>query len=217
MEVDLYRHLPHDATLHVGRMHLADVATAEEEMVDRFVIPAANALAQVLPHMVVFDCGEAATSRSADYECRLGERIGELTGAATIGVGAAVVQALHEVRASRVAIVSPYGHDMNRQLRAAIEAEGLTVTAVHGMGLSSCESAAIDPDALYHFVQSSIGPRVPGDALLLAGTNFPAMRSLSLLKIPYHVPIVTANLAVLQAVKRELEGLRQRELVRLSS
>jgi hypothetical protein len=38
------------------------------------------------------------------------------------------------------------------------------------------------------------------------------MSALSLLKIAYDVPIVTTNLATLQAVKRKLYGLRQREM-----
>ena len=44
---------------------------------------------------------------------------------------------------------------------------------------------------------------MPGDALFLASTDYHAMSALSLLKIAYDVPIVTSNLAALQAVKRK--------------
>ncbi len=85
------------------------------------------------------------------------------------------------------------------------------------MGLSSVERIGMTSDAVYAFVQSRIGPRVAGDALLIADTTIPAMSALSLLKISYDVPIVTCNLAVLQSVKRELEDLRQKDMARLSS
>jgi maleate isomerase len=214
MEVDCYRNLPHDATLHASRMHVAeseiDIET-DDEMRDRFVIPAAKALAALYPHIVVFD------SAVATVECQLAERIGELTGAAPLGVRAAVHQSLRDVQASRVVVVTPFGGVMNRRIQSDLEAEGLTVSAVHGMGLSGFESATVTSDAVYAFVQASVGPRVCGDALLIAGTNVRALSALSLLKISYDVPIVTSNLAVLQAVKREVEHLRQRELSRLSS
>ena len=53
---------------------------------------------------------------------------------------------------------------------------------------------------------------MPGEALFIACTNYHAMSALSLLKIAYDVPIVTSNLAALQAVKRKLHGLREQRL-----
>lgn len=218
MEVDCYRNLPHDATLHASRMHVAEGrdidVEMDEEMLDRVVIPAANALAPVYPHVVVFDCAVAAPD---PVERRLANRIGELTGAATLGVRTAVHQSLRDAQASRVVVVTPFGEVTNRRIQADLEGEGLTVSAIHGMGLSGFESAAVTSDAVYAFVQAVVGPRVRGDALLLAGTNVGAMSALSLLKISYDVPIVTSNLAVLQGVKREVERLRQRAMARLSS
>jgi maleate isomerase len=218
MEVDFYRSLPRDATLHVGRVHedQSRVLPGFELCTSNF-LRAADSLSAVLPHIVVFDCAAETVAPAGAYERSLGERIGDLTGSAAIGVRASVFQALRDVHAFRVAVVTPYRDDLNRRLERTIEAEGFSVTAIHGMGLSSHESASITSDALCTFVQTSMGTRVPGDALFVGGTNFPAMSSLSLLKISYDVPIVTSNLAVLQAVKRELEMLRQNELARLSS
>jgi maleate isomerase len=216
MEVDMYRRLPHDATLHVARLYASDLGTGDDESVDRFMIPAVNALASVIPHVVAFDSHSMVSARGAEDERALADRIGELTGAVAVGVHAATFDALREAHASRVAVVSPYNAAMNRRLAASLEAGGMTISALHGMGLSEFESAALSADAVYTFVQSSIGPRVRGDALLLAGTNVAAMSALSLIEISYDVPVVTSNLAVLQAVTRELRNLRQRELAQLS-
>jgi maleate isomerase len=218
MEVDFYRSLPHDATLHVSRMYLADATTrGEERMLDRFMSPAAMALQTILPDVVVFEGGSAAAMRGPAYERALGEQIARVTGAVSISVRAAVNEALRNTRAARLAVVTPYDDQANKRIKAGVEAEGLTVSAIHGMGMSASDSAAVTPDAIYAFVQACIGPRVPGDALFVADSNFQAMSALSLLKITYDVAIVTSNLAALQAVKRQIENLRQREMARLSS
>jgi maleate isomerase len=213
MEVDFYRSLPHDTTLHTSRMYLADASVAgEERMLDEYTLPAADAAATVRPDVVVFGCASAGELRGLEYDRRLCERIREVTGAVPVSLVASVTRALRDTRASRVAVVTPFGDLVNQRVKAGIEAEGIEVSAVHGMGIPHGDIASITPEAIYSFVQSCIGPRVPGDALFLCGTNYPAMSALSLLKMTYDVPIVTTNLAVLQAVKRRLDDLREREM-----
>jgi maleate isomerase len=218
MEVDFYRSLPYDTTLHTSRIYLADQTVAgEERMLDDFLLPAARAAGTARPDVVVFGCTSAGELRGRECDRRLCERIREITGAVPVSLVASVAQALSDTRASRVAVVTPFGDRVNQRIKAGIETEGIEVSAVHGMGISNGDVASITPEAIYSFVQSSIGPRVPGDALFLCGTNYPAMSALSLLKMTYDVPIVTSNLAVLQAVKRRLDDLREREMAPVGS
>jgi maleate isomerase len=166
----------------------------------------------VLPHIVVFGSTSACLLRGKDYDREICERVGELTGAEPVSVVESVNQALRDTRASRVAVVTPYTDDVNWRINTGLEAEGIAVSAMHGMGLSPANSATVTPESIYSFVQSRLGPRVPGEALFLASTDYHAMSALSLLKIAYDVPIVTTNLATLQAVKRKLHGLRERDM-----
>jgi maleate isomerase len=218
MEVDFYRSLPHDTTLHTSRMYLDDdTLSGEERMLDRFTVSAVAALGTVQPHVVVFGCTSGAALRGQEFDREICARIGTMTGAATVSAVASVNRALLETRATRVALVTPYSDQVNRRVKACIEAQGIEVSAMHGMGLSTIDGASVAPEAIYSFVQASVGPRVHGEALFIAGTNYQAMGALSLLKMTYDVPIVTSNLAALQAVKRELEDLREREMARSSS
>jgi maleate isomerase len=214
MEVDLYRNLPHDTSVHTGRMYMVDTTVAgEERMLRDFTMPAAEALGTALPHVIVFGCTSAGALYGKDYDRELCERLGESTGAVPVSVIESVNRALREARAARVAVVTPYVDELNTRIRASIEAEGIAVSAMHGMGISNnFDIASVTPDQIYDFVQSRIGPRVPGDALFLSCTNFNALSALSLLKMAYDVPIVTSNLAALQAVRREIDALRQHEL-----
>jgi maleate isomerase len=218
MEVDFYRSLPHDATLHTSRMYVDDATPdGEAVMLDRFTLPAAAALGTVQPHVVVFGCTSEVTSRGREFDLEMCARIGQVTGAETVSVAASVNRALLETHALRVAVVTPYTDRINDRVRTCIEAEGIAVSAIHGMDLSPAEGAAVAPETIYSFVQSCIGPRVTGEALFIACTNYQAMGALSLLKMTYDVPIVTSNLAALREVKRQLEKLREREMTRLSS
>jgi maleate isomerase len=166
----------------------------------------------VLPHIVVFGSTSACFLRGKDYDREICERVGELTGAEPVSVVDSVNQALRDTRATRIAVVTPYTDEVNRRIKAGIESEGLAVSAMYGMGLSPASSATVTPESIYSFVQARIGTRVPGEALFLASTDYHAMSALSLLKIAYDVPIVTSNLAALQAVKRRLHGLRERRM-----
>lgn len=213
MEVDFYRSLPHDTTVHTGRMYMPDLTSAgAERMLDQYVMPAAEALGTVVPHIVVFGSTSAYALRGKACDREICTRIAALTGAETISVAEAVNQALRDSRAARVAVVTPYSDDVNQRLKADLEAEGIEVSALHGMGLSNTEVASVTPESIYSFVQARIGPSVRREALYLACTNYHAMSALSLLKVAYDVPIITANLATLQAVKRRLHALRDRGL-----
>ena len=213
MEVDFYRRLPHDATLHTGRMFAPDSTVAgEERMLDQYTMPAAEALRTAVPHVVVLGTMSSGVLRGKDYDRELCERIARTTCAVPVSAVAAVNQALRETRASRIAVVTPHTDTVNQRIKASIEAEGIEVSAIHGMGISTFDTASITPEGIYAFVQSKIGPRVAGDALYLACTNYHAMGAVSLLKVTYEVPIVTTNLAALQAVKRTLDDLRDRAM-----
>jgi maleate isomerase len=212
MEVDFYRALPHDTTLHTSRMSAGETAGPDQERIlDQSTLRAADAVAATLPHVVVFG-STAEAVRSQDYSRELADRIERSTGALTVSVVDAVNQALRDTRASTVAVITPYDEVTNCAIKAGLETEGLEVSAIHGMGLSDAETAAVAPEAIYSFVQARIGARVPAEALFFFGTNYRALSALSLLKVTYDVPIVTSNLAALQAVKRHLDHLRERAL-----
>ena len=213
MEVDFYRSLPHDTTLHTARMYMPDMSIAsEEQMLDQFTLPAATIVGTVLPHIVVFGSTSAGLLRGKAYDREICERVGELTGAEPVSVVESVTQALLDARATRVVVVTPYTDDVNRRIKTGLESDGIAVSAMYGMGLAAADAATVTPESIYSFVQSRVGTRVQGDALFIASTDYHAMSALSLLKIAYDVPIVTTNLAALQAVKRKLHSLREREM-----
>jgi len=214
MEVDFYRNLSHDTTLHTGRMYMVDTTVAgEERMLDEFTMPAAEAVGTALPHVTVFGCTSAGALRGKQYDAELCKRIGSVTNAIPVSVIASVNQALRDTRASRVAVITPYVDELNQRIKASVEAEGIEVTSMHGMGITkNFDIAQVTPDEIVDFVRQRIGARVNAEALFISCTNFNAMSALSALRMIYEVPMVTSNLAAIQAVKQHVSDFRQHAL-----
>lgn len=214
MEVDFYRNLPHDTTVHTGRMYMVDTTVAgENRMLDEFTMPAAETVATAMPHITVFGCTSAGALRGDEYDRDLCARIGEVTGSVPVSVIASVNRALAATHAKRISVVTPYVDELNQRIQASLEATGLEVAEMHGMGIShNFDIASVTPEEIVEFIQQKVGARPKGEALFISCTNYNAMSALSLLKITYDLPIVTSNQAALQAVKREIETLRQRDL-----
>ncbi len=67
IEVDFYRSLSHDTTLHTSRMYAAyDSSASEERMLDTFVMPAAETAATRHPQIVGFDATGSTRVRGKD-------------------------------------------------------------------------------------------------------------------------------------------------------
>jgi maleate isomerase len=214
MEVDFVRNLAHDTTVHTGRMYMVETTVAgEERMLDEFAMPAAEAVGTALPHVVVFGCTSAGALRGKQYDAELCKRIGSVTNAIPVSVIASVNQALRDTRASRVAVITPYVDELNQRIKASVEAEGIEVTSMHGMGITkNFDIAQVMPDEIVDFVRQRIGARVNAEALFISCTNFNAMSALSALRMIYEVPMVTSNLAAIQAVKQHVSDFRQHAL-----
>jgi len=204
MEVDFYRSLPADTTVHTARVAAPDVSARDD------VGFAAHTICAVIPHIVVLD--SAVDSQGGKADEGLSDRVRSIVEAAVIDVAASTIAALREARASRITMVTPYRDDVNRRIAARLEAEHIHVLTTHGMGRVESEASWITAEEIHSFVQTSVGARVAGDALLLASSNFHAMSALSLLKMTYELPIITSNLAALRAVRRELHTLREGQL-----
>jgi len=209
MEVDFYRNLPADTSVHTGRMYMVETTAAgEDRMLREFTMPAAEAVGTANPHVTVFGCTSAGALYGDEYDRDLCARIGAVTSSVPISVIQSVNRALRDTGARRVAVITPYVDELNVRIQASIEAEGFEVACLHGMGITTnFDIAEVTPEQIRAFVTDKLGGRVPADALFLSCTNFNAISALPLLKEVYDVPMVTSNLAALIAVRRELERL----------
>jgi maleate isomerase len=206
MEVDFYRHLPADVTVHTGRMFMEETTAAGEyRMLDDFTIPAAEALATTRPHVVVFGCTSAGALRGNAYDTELCRRIAGITGATAVSVIRAVREAIERRGIRRLGVITPYVDELNEKIRASLSEQGdLEVVDIVGLGIDeNFTIAQVHPDAIVEFATRSFGGR-DIQLLFASCTNFRAVDALPDLEAALGVPVVTSNQATLEAVERAL-------------
>lgn len=206
MEVDFYCHLPDSVTVHTGRMYMeATTVEGEEEMLDVHAIPAARVLATAKPDVVVFGCTSAGALRGNEYDADLCRRISEATGSPTVSVIDSARRGLKATHAKAVAVLTPYVEELNKRIKASVEADGMEVVAIHGMGISvNFDLARVEPAEIVEFARRKLGTKPPADALFVSCTNYRAFSALPMLRELYDIPVITSNQAALQAACRAL-------------
>lgn len=210
MEVDFYRHLPPEVTVHTARMYMVDTTVAGETRALREYAPkAARDLATVQPHLVVFGCTSASALFGMEGEEDLRHTLSAITGVPTLSVIGAVHEALAAARAARVAVITPYVEELNQRIESSLQEKDLQVVAIHGLGIDvNFELASVPPQRIAEFARKSLGG-VDADAVFVSCTNFRALEALPLLRDIFDVPVVTSNQAAMDATLRALEAVKE--------
>jgi maleate isomerase len=200
-EVDFYRRLPADCTLHTGRMHLQETTPEGEwAMLDDHLPTAIVDLATARPDVMVFGCTSAGALRGNAYEAQLIERIAEQTGAETFSVAASVRRAIAARGARRVGVITPYVDSLNEKIRESLEAEGIEVAGIQGLGITeNFAIAAVEPERIVEQATAAFGGG-DIDLLFASCTNFRALDARERIEQALGVPVVTSNHAALESV-----------------
>jgi maleate isomerase len=212
MEVDFTRDLPPGFALHTARMYMEDTTPAgENRMLDEFALPAARDLGTARPDVVVFGCTSAGALRGNDYDTQLCQQISDLTKAPVVSTIGAVRTAIEASGASSVGVITPYVDELNEKIKDSIQADGIDVAAITGLGITdNFAIAEVDHDEIVDFAVQALGPlAVEGviDLIFASCTNFGAMAARPAIAERLGVPVVTSNQAVLAAAIARLRTL----------
>ena len=200
MEVDFYRGLPANITLHAARILLEETTVeAEKRMIEEHTPVAARDLSTLHPDLVVFGCTSASAVYGVDGDARLQARLTDITGAPTIGVMSSVLRALDVIEAERVAVITPYIDALNAKIADRLTQHGLNVVAIYGLGVSvNFDIAQVRPDQIVAFARQKLA-NVSTDCVFVSCTNFRAVEALPELTVVFDVPVITSNKATLDA------------------
>jgi len=207
MEVDFTHGLPPDTTLHTARMYMEDTtAEGEYRMLDEFAMPAARDLGTARPDVVVFGCTSAGALRGNEYDDELCQRISEATNAVTVSTIRSVRHAIESSGATRIGIITPYVDELNDKIKASVEADGVQVVRIAGLGMTeNFEIARIDHDTIVDFAAESLGG-VDIELVFASCTNFGAVAAIPAIGERLGLPVISSNQAVLAATIRELRA-----------
>jgi len=206
-EVDFYTRLPAKCTLHTARMHLVRTTPeAEAEMLDDHLPKAVSDLETARPDVIVFGCTSAGVLCGNSYEAELIATITAETGAKTISVASAVRRWIVACAPRRIGVLTPYVDSLNHKIRESLEADGLEVAGVHGLGIrDNFAIADVEPDRIAQFAADCFsGGDV--DLLFASCTNFRAFDARERIQERLGIPVVTSNHAALVNVLHWIGG-----------
>jgi maleate isomerase len=206
MEVDFYRRVPAGVTIHTARMFMEETTPeAESEMLDEFTFPAARALATVRPHAIVFGCTSAGALRGNAADARLCEELAEETGIPVVSTIASVRRAIGRRNSRKVGVITPYVDELNQKIKESLEADGLEVVGIDGLGITeNFAIAQVRPEDIVDFAERSFGDS-DIDLLFASCTNFRALEAVDAIEERIGVPALSSNLAVLEGVLAALQ------------
>ncbi len=203
MEVDLYRNLPAQITVHPARMCLEETTPqGEERMISEELPRAAQLLRTLHPHRVVFGCTSAGALHGAGFAQEINRTIGTIVGCPVLDILSPVAEELERVGAKKLAVLTPYASALNQSIQTSLEALGFQVLFINGMGITAnFELATPTPEEIFAFAKNSKIP-TGAEALFISCTNFRALEARSLMREYFHLPIVTSNQAIIEKIKR---------------
>ena len=199
MEVEFYRSLPADITVHTSHIYRASAAVDAEAMAETGRNAAQTALSLGQAELALIVYGHTASSyvNGPAGDADIARMVGEAIGVPALTTASAAVQCLRSVGAKRVWLAAPYPIGPTRSAADFLTAHGFEVLSIEAMGV------AHGPDLKYVPLQATydMGLRAAAkngaDALFMSGTGVHTSEVIGALERALGKPVVSANLAAL--------------------
>jgi len=209
MEPDLYRSLPQDVTLHTARMYLEQTTPAAERIMLTEHLPRAAAeLATLRPDLVIMGCTSAGALVGPGGEREMCRQLSEITGGQVISVMAAVQDALRRRGWHHLLVLTPYIDQLNPSIKAGLEASGLSVVKLHGMGIrANMDIGAVTPEEIVACAKREFAA-LAADGLFVSCTNLRSLEAARALEQAVGLPVLASNGCVIEATAALLADAR---------
>ncbi len=202
LEPDLAWVSPPDLSFHFSRVPLMATTPDGLREMNRSLEGTAALLSHLSPDLLVYAC----TSGSfVDGEEGLQTQLAMLSavaGCPVVATSRAIIDAFRQIGARRIALATPYRHEVNLAEKAFFESHGLTVSAMVGMGLSGSAIREVPPQRILELAREADTP--DSDALFISCTDFRALEVLDDLERELSKPVLSSNQVTLWAIMREL-------------
>lgn len=160
----------------------------------------AELIASANVDVIVYGCSTCALIGGVDWEQILVDQIEFNTGVRVVTVNQAMIEAIRALGGGRVGVVTPYTDTLNRLKRRYLEAHGLTVSGIKGLGLSDAfKIGAVKEEAIIPLVEQVTKE---ADILLISCTSIPVIHLIERIESQTGLPVVTSNQAGFWAALR---------------
>jgi maleate isomerase len=206
LDRELWRWVPDDVSLHLTRTPFVPVEVSLDQA--RLVSEHATlregvqALCAVAPEVVAYACTSGSFVGGAEGERSMTaamEEAGEIPSLTTSG---ALLAALQEIGARRVAVVTPYTKSVTDSLEDFLGEGGIAVTGRSYLGLTR-EIWRVPYRDVVDMARDAVAGDAP-DALFISCTNLPTYDVIPQLEAELRMPVLSANQVTLWDALRRI-------------
>ncbi|HEV7418188.1 MAG TPA: hypothetical protein VGN98_18725, partial [Tianweitania sediminis] len=193
VEVEFYRALPRDITLHVARCYLTRIEPASIARLVEDVEREASYLASADVDVVVLGATAPSFLKGKGYDQELIGRIATATGGKpATTTSTALLAALRTMGISRLALSTAFKAEVNDIAVKFLGDNGFDVVASNGLGMvDNLEVGRISPDTA---IEAARAVDTPGaQAIVLACTNWQSMAVLPELEQQLGKPVLSTS------------------------
>lgn len=204
LDRELWRWVPDDTSLHLTRtpfvpvevsLDMARMVSEHETLRD-----AVRALHAVQPEVIAYACTSGSFVGGTAGERAMAAAMSEAAALPAVTTSGALLEALAEIGARRIAVVTPYTKSVTDALEDFLGEAGVAVTGRAYLGLTR-EIWKV----AYHDVTTMARQAVagPSDALFISCTNLPTYDVIAHLEADLRIPVLSANqVTVWSALRR---------------
>ncbi|MGH8662905.1 MAG: maleate cis-trans isomerase family protein [Burkholderiales bacterium] len=199
MEVEFYRSLPADITVHTSHIYRASAAVDAQAMAEtgRNAAQTALSLSQTQLALIVYGHTASSYVNGPAGDADIERMVADAVGVSALTTARAAVRCLRSVGAQRVWLAAPYPMGPTRSAAEFLSAHGFEVVSI------ACLGVAHGPDLKHVTLQAAydVGLRAAAtgdaDALFMSGTGVHTIGIVGALEKALGKPVITANLAAL--------------------
>lgn len=206
VEVEFYRALPAGVTLHVARLFLTQIAADSILDTVRDLENQSRNLASADVDVIVLGAAAPSFLKGLGYDRELIKKIEAATGKRATTTSTALIEALHHLGVSRVALGAAYDDKVNAIAQSFLEVNGIEVTAARGLGfVDNLAVGRLGATSAYELALAIDRP--DAEAIVLACTNWKTMDVIEHLERELGKPVVSTTQASLWAALRAIGGI----------
>lgn len=199
MEVDFYRSLPADITLHTSHIYRSRQTLSSDALAEtaQNAVQTAMTLIQVKPDVVLY--GHAASSFAGGLagDWNIAQSITDAIGCPAITAATATARCLKSTGARRLWYIAPYPPAIAQSGADFLTAHGFEVCAMNGMGIDQVADLRQVPLQTTYDLALRTASQADADALYICGTGIRTHGLVGPLERALKKPVITANLAAL--------------------
>ncbi|MET7701531.1 MULTISPECIES: maleate cis-trans isomerase family protein [unclassified Streptomyces] len=208
LDRELWRWTPDDVSLHLTRtpfvpvevsLDLARLVSEHETLGD-----AVRALTAVGPEVVAYACTSGSFVGGVAGERAMCEAMTRAGAVPSVTTSGALLEALDELGARRIALVTPYTVSVTQSLEEYLAEAGVTVTGRTSLGLTRHIWKVPYRDVVDMARQAVSEVPGPADALFISCTNLPTYDVIPQLEAELRIPVLSANQVTMWAALRHL-------------